>query len=57
MVLTRNQLQSENATIDIFLDFDDMPVKKKIDFKGVERQRDMENKKENIKVNKKKKQK
>ena len=55
--MIRKQLQSQDATIDIFLDFDDMPVKKKIDFKGVERQRDMENKKENIKVNKKKKQK
>ncbi len=52
MVLTRSQYQTQ--VTDIYLDIDDMyfPKKQKIEFKGVERQREQEKGKK--KTNKKK---
>ena len=54
MVITRNQFNSQALGVDIFIDADDLPVKKHIEFKGVERQRDTE-KKEKLKSKNKKK--
>ena len=58
MVITRNQFNSQGLGVDIFVDADDLPVKKHIEFKGVERQRDNEKKEvknKKVKKNKKKK--
>ena len=58
MVITRNQFNSQGLDVDIFVDADDLPVKKHIEFKGVERQREDEKKevkKKKVKNKKKKK--
>tara|TARA_R100001163_G_scaffold11166_1_gene10211 strand:+ start:10142 stop:10327 length:186 start_codon:yes stop_codon:yes gene_type:complete len=44
MVLTRNKFNSQALSVEIFVDAEDLPVKKHIEFKGVERQRDDEKK-------------
>ncbi len=54
MVITRNQFKSQGLDVDIFVDADDLPVKKHIEFKGVERQREDEKKEVKKKKGKKK---
>lgn len=53
MTETRNQ-RINSQSIEIFIDGDDNPIKKKIEFKGVERQREQETKKTRTKKGKKK---
>jgi hypothetical protein len=53
MVITRSGFKSQGLDMDIFVDAGDLPVKKHIEFKGVERQR--EDKKKEVKKKKGKK--